>query len=71
MNCVSILLFYHSRWERGGSSKVGWTFQPRIPAYTYTDDTLQFRTGPQRERLRISYSEYKRFGVESTFKPRE
>jgi hypothetical protein len=42
-----------------------------FPTYTYADDTLQFRTGPQRERLRITYSEYKRFGAESTFKPRE
>jgi hypothetical protein len=42
-----------------------------FPTYTYADDTLQFRTGPQRERLRINYSEYKRFGVESTFTPRE
>ena len=42
-----------------------------FPTYTYADDTLQFRTGPQRERLRIGYSEYKRFGVESVFKPRE
>lgn len=38
-----------------------------FPIYTYADDTLQFRTGPQRERLRIAYSEYKRFGAESTF----
>ena len=38
-----------------------------FPIYTYADDTLQFRTGPQRERLRISYSDYKRFGAESTF----
>ena len=37
-----------------------------FPVYTYADDTLHFRTGPQRERLRISYSEYKRFGAEST-----
>ena len=37
-----------------------------FPIYTYADDTLQFRTGPQRERLRISYSNYKRFGSEST-----
>jgi hypothetical protein len=42
-----------------------------FPTYTYADDTLQFRTGPQRERLRISYSGYKRFEVESVFKPRE
>jgi hypothetical protein len=40
-----------------------------FPAYTYADDTLQFRTGPQRERLRITYSDYKRFGAESTFRP--
>ncbi len=37
-----------------------------FPVYTYADDTLQFKSGPQRERLRISYSEYKRFGAEST-----
>lgn len=41
-----------------------------FPIYTYADDTLQFRTGPQRERLRISYSNYKRFSVDSTFTPR-
>ena len=41
-----------------------------FPIYTYSDDVLQFRTGPQRERLRISYSDYKRFGVESTFIPK-
>ena len=41
-----------------------------FPVYTYADDTLHFRTGPQRERLRISYSNYKRFGVESTFTPK-
>jgi hypothetical protein len=38
-----------------------------FPTYTYADDTLHFRTGPQRERLRISYTSYKRFGAESTF----
>jgi hypothetical protein len=37
-----------------------------FPVYTYADDTLQFRHGPLRERLRIAYSEYKRFGAEST-----
>jgi hypothetical protein len=42
-----------------------------FPIYTYADDTLQFRTGPQRERLRIAYSDYKRFGAESTFTPHE
>lgn len=40
-----------------------------FPVYTYADDTLGFRTGPQRIRLRISYSNYQRFGAESTFKP--
>jgi hypothetical protein len=37
-----------------------------FPVYTVADDTLQFRTGPQRIRLRIAYSNYKRFGAEST-----
>ncbi len=41
-----------------------------FPIYTYADDTLYFRAGPQRERLRIAYSNYRRFGVESTFTPR-
>src|SRR5215471_9102773 len=41
-----------------------------FPVYTYADDTLHFRGGPQRERLRISYSNYKRFGAESTFTPK-
>ena len=41
-----------------------------FPIYTYADDTLQFRTGPQRERLRIAYSNYRRFGAESTFTPK-
>jgi len=36
-----------------------------FPVYTYSDDVLQFKTGPLRQRLRISYSEYKRFGAES------
>ncbi|PWU01403.1 MAG: hypothetical protein C5B51_23070 [Terriglobia bacterium] len=40
-----------------------------FPVYTYADDTLQFRSGPQRIRLRIAYSNYRRFGAESTFKP--
>jgi hypothetical protein len=41
-----------------------------FPVSTIADDVLQFRTGPQRERLRIEYSNYKRFGAESTFTPR-
>ena len=41
-----------------------------FPTYTFADDVLQFRTGGQRERLRITYSNYKRFGAVSTFTPR-
>jgi hypothetical protein len=37
-----------------------------FPVYTFADDNLQFRTGPKRIRLRIAYSNYKRFGAEST-----
>jgi hypothetical protein len=36
-----------------------------FPIYTYADDTLHFKTGPLRERLKIEYSNYRRFGVES------
>lgn len=41
-----------------------------FPIYTYADDTLHFRNGPVRERLRISYTNYRRFGAESTFTPK-
>lgn len=41
-----------------------------FPVLTYADDTLQFHNGSIRERLRIDYSDYKRFGAESTFTPR-
>ena len=41
-----------------------------FPVLTFADDTLQFKGGPQRERLRIEYSNYKRFGAESTFTPK-
>jgi len=34
--------------------------------FTYADDTLQFRSGPLRERLSIAYSNYKRFTATST-----
>ncbi len=40
----------------------------RFPVYTYADDTLDFRVGPQRIRLTIRYSNYKRFSAESTVK---
>lgn len=36
-----------------------------FPVTTYADDTLYFRTGPQRIRLIIRYSEYKKFGSDS------
>ena len=41
-----------------------------FPMYTYADDTLHFKGGAIRERLKITYSDYKRFGVDSTFTPR-
>jgi hypothetical protein len=37
-----------------------------FPVHTHADDTLDFRVGPQRIRLTIRYSEYKRFGAETT-----
>jgi hypothetical protein len=37
-----------------------------FPVRTWADDTLQFRTGPQRIRLNIRYSDYKRFEAESS-----
>ena len=40
-----------------------------FPVYTYADDTLPFRTGGQRIRLRIAYANYRRFGAVSTFTP--
>ncbi len=36
-----------------------------FPITTYADDTLYFRTGPQRIRLVIRYSDYKKFGADS------
>jgi len=37
-----------------------------FPTLTYADDTLYFRTQAQRERLTIHYSEYKKFGSETS-----
>ncbi len=37
-----------------------------FPVTTYANDTLNFRSGPQRIKLIIQYSEYKRFGSESS-----
>jgi hypothetical protein len=36
-----------------------------FPVTTYGDDTLYFRDGPQRIRIIIRYSQYKKFGAES------
>jgi len=36
-----------------------------FPIHTYSDDTLDFRTGPLRTRMDIRYSDYKRFGASS------
>jgi hypothetical protein len=36
-----------------------------FPATTYGDDTLYFRTGPQRIRLTIRYSKYQKFGADT------
>lgn len=37
-----------------------------FPVETRADDTLQFRSGPIRIRLRIRYANYRKFGAEST-----
>ncbi|MBI3697250.1 MAG: hypothetical protein HY238_20745 [Acidobacteria bacterium] len=37
-----------------------------FPVRTIADDTLHFRSGPQRVRLTIRYDEYKRFTAETT-----
>jgi hypothetical protein len=37
----------------------------RFPVTTFGDDTLYFRDGPQRIRIVIRYSQYKRFGADS------
>lgn len=39
-----------------------------FPVYTYADDTLDFRVGPQRIRMTIRYSDYRKFGAETTVK---
>jgi hypothetical protein len=36
-----------------------------FPSKTLADDTLQFRSGPVRMRMRIEYSNYRRFGADS------
>jgi hypothetical protein len=37
-----------------------------FPAVTYSDDTLHFRSGPLRVKMTIRYTDYKRFGAESS-----
>lgn len=37
-----------------------------FPRETSGDDTLEFKTGPQRMRLTIRYGQYRKFGAEST-----
>jgi hypothetical protein len=37
-----------------------------FPVKTYADDTLYFRSGPVRMRLIVRYSNYRRFGSQST-----
>lgn len=37
-----------------------------FPTMTYSDDTLYFKNAAQRQRLTIHYSDYKRFGSESS-----
>jgi hypothetical protein len=39
-----------------------------FPVETYADDTLYFRTGPQRIRVAIRYADYKRFGSDSVIR---
>jgi hypothetical protein len=39
-----------------------------FPVETYADDTLYFRTGPQRMRVIIRYSNYKSFGADSVIR---
>ena len=40
----------------------------RFPVHTYSDDTLDFRTGALRTRMDIRYADYKRFGANSTIR---
>ena len=39
-----------------------------FPVETYADDTLYFRSGPQRMRVMIRYADYKRFGSDSVIR---
>jgi hypothetical protein len=37
-----------------------------FPTYTYSDDVLNFETGPQRIKVIVQYKDYKKFVGEST-----
>jgi hypothetical protein len=37
-----------------------------FPTYTRADDTLHFRTGPQKIRMIVKYQDYKKFGADTT-----
>jgi hypothetical protein len=39
-----------------------------FPVETYADDTLYFRSGPQRMRISIRYADYKKFGSDSVIR---
>jgi hypothetical protein len=39
-----------------------------FPTYTYSDDVLNFETGPQRIKVIVQYKDYKKFGSETTIK---
>ena len=61
-------LFPHFTTIRGKIDGKHW-----FPVKTYGEDTLGFKTGSQRVRLIIGYSNYKRFGADSTitFEPKQ
>lgn len=42
-----------------------------FPLQTYGDDSLEFRTGPQRIRLEVLYANYRRFSAESMIRFQE
>lgn len=39
-----------------------------FPRITFADDTLPFRSGPLRLRMKLEFSQYQRFGAESTIR---
>ncbi len=59
MKTQNLFPHFHTQWEEVDGK---WMF----PKWTVADDTLFFRDWPQRIRVVIRYSNYKRFGAEST-----